>query len=63
MIDRYKQDIQIVAAGGPPSAAVVAEQEHFRAAPLSEGSIEGYHAVVAHILSRAHGAKAPIRVF
>ena len=52
--------MEVVAAGCRPSPALVAEQDLFRSAPLSEAAIEGYHSQVAKILARCHNAKAPM---
>lgn len=54
-----KPDIVKVSAGGAPPQALRHEKRIFRLVPLSEASIEGYHAQLAREVSRAHSATLP----
>lgn len=50
-------DIRVVARGGAPSGALRREQRLARLTPLSESSIEGYHAEVQREVCRAHASR------
>ena len=59
VLDELLEDIRAVAESAAPSSRLNAVQKTMRMIPLSEAPIEGYHAVVAREVGRAHGAKLP----
>lgn len=59
LVSRYRVDLEAVAKGAAPTAALLAEVEVFRQCPLSEASIEGYHAEAAKVCLKSPAGKEP----